>query len=87
MDKKIFFQKCNFNYIYFLLFIISYFIDNIIAYRYQSIDFIKYEKSLIMVNIYVKTFCSFLAFIPFLLRKKCSNKKKEEKIDNDKNRF
>jgi len=85
MSKKIFFQKCNFNYIYFLLYILSYFIDNVIAYRYQSIYYTKYEKSLTMVNIYVKTFCSFLAFIPFLLRKKCSNKKKEEKIDNDKN--
>ena len=76
MDKNIIFQGYNFNYIYFLLFLISYFIIDVIDYRYISKGFMNFEKSIIMLDIYIKTFSLFLAFIPFLIQGKCSNKKK-----------
>jgi len=90
MEKKIILQKLNWNYIYFLLYIITIVIQFCILYNTSNIlpqDKLKeityYYASTQMLNTYISLLSYFIAIIPFLITKKYTNKPKEnEKIDN-----
>ena len=88
MAKKIIFQKCNFNNIYFLFYFIISFINHLIERNLFSLKeesnknnskFNKYLPSKMLNNIYLANISDFLAIIPHLIRKKLL-KKKQEKI-------
>ena len=77
MDKKIIFQKCSFNFIYFVLYFVMFFIDinldyiNIYNYNEEN------QKNLPYYNIssrllftYMSILSNFLATIPYLIKKK-----------------
>ena len=96
MKKKIIFQGCNFNYIYFLLYIIAYIIMLIIDYYLDPKKFIKSEEinfknyiSKEIIDIYSFNLSDFIAIIPYFIRKKLSQSnneiKNEEKNNNDEN--
>ena len=87
MNKKIIFQKCHFNNIYFLLYIIMDCIDFFIEYKlYPDKTEIKepvskyYLAIQILINLYIYNISDFLAIIPYLIRKKLL-KKKEENVN------
>ena len=90
MAKKIIFQKCHFNNIYFLFFTITVFIDNYIE-NYLSPDESKlkdtesnyYLPMQILNYLYISNVSDLLAIIPYFIRKKLV--KKEENIINVKN--
>ena len=88
MAKKIIFQKCNFNNIYFLFYFIISFINHLIERHLFSLKeesnknnskFNKYLPAKMLNNIYIANISDFLAIIPHLIRKKLL-KKKQEKI-------
>ena len=88
MSKKIIFQKCNFNNIYFLFYFIISFINHLIERNLFSIKeesnknnskFNKFLPAKMLNNIYIANISDFLAIIPHLIRKKLL-KKKQEKI-------
>ena len=88
MAKKIIFQKCNFNNIYFLFYFIISFINHLIERNLFSLKeesnknnskFNKYLPAKMLNNIYIANISDFLAIIPHLIRKKLL-KKKQEKI-------
>ena len=96
MKKKIIFQGCNFNYIYFLLYIIAYIIMLIIDYYLDPKKFIKSEEinfknyiSKEIIDIYSFNLSDFIAIIPYFIRKKLSQSnneiKNEEKNNTDEN--
>ena len=92
MSKKIIFQKCNFNNIYFLCYIVAYFIDIFIEHNLESelSEKLKnYLSAKILDNLYIYNVSDFLAIIPFLIRKRLVNKKEDiitnKKIEDDKN--
>ena len=88
MSKKIIFQKCNYNNIYFLFYLIISFINLLIEYylcsnieestKNNSVSNL-YLPAKILNNLYIANLSDFLAIIPHLIRKKLL-KKKQEKI-------
>ena len=83
MAKKIIFQKCNFNTIYFLFYIIAGIIESIIKYYYHPSlwdDTGKNEKYLLPFRIlvlYASNLSDFLTLIPYFIRKKLLKSNKE----------
>ena len=84
MAKKIIFQKCNFNNIYFLFYFIISFINHLIERNLFSIKeesnknnskFNKYLPAKILNNLYIANLSDFLAIIPHLIRKRLLWKK------------
>ena len=90
MSKKIIFQKCNFNTIYFLFYIIAGIIENIIKYKYHPIiweelepnDKVKYFLPYKILLLYASNISDFLVIIPYFISKKLLNTNKE--IDKSK---
>ena len=87
MSKKIIFQKCNFNYIYFLLYIIMQFANIFIEYKFElkkeevNVSPDKYFLPAQIINdFYIHNISDFLAIIPYFIRKKIL-KKKEKNIN------
>ena len=87
MAKKIIFQKCNFNNIYFLFYIISAILSIIIQYNNYPLlwsgdipDKKIYIISYRFLLLYTSNISDFLALIPYLIHKKLS--KFNKKIDN-----
>ena len=88
-SKTIIFQKCDLNYIYFLLYTISYIIIIVIEDNlYLDEDFIEkenkekthyYSMALEILNLYIANMSNFLAIIPYFIRKKLSR----ENIDDN----
>ena len=92
MDKKIIFQKCNFNYIYFLFYFLTTVIMSIIDY-YLNPENIKGENkkkskydyiNKQILEVFIFNISDFFAIIPFLISKKLTvsnnnDNKKEEK--------
>ena len=82
MNKKIIFQKCNFNTIYFLLYIIFGIIDNIIKYnnhpnfwnKSRDDSENKISLSYRLLLLYTSNISDFLAFIPYLIHKNYQGK-------------
>ena len=91
MKKKIFFQKCNFNYIFFLLYILVFFLNSYIGFdnypdKFKKIDpkdMKYYYLPLQILHLYTVNLSNFLAIIPYLIRKRLL-RKKEEKIEEEK---
>ena len=91
MRKKIIFQKCKFNNIYFLFMIIINFVDLLIEYKlFKTEDEFKtinkkenifYLATRILVTLYINNISDFLAIIPHLISKRLL-KKKQEAITN-----
>ena len=87
MSKKIFFQKCNFNIIYYIFYLIAGVIDIIIKYNYYPIAFVqnkekdaKYYLSFSILMLYASNISDFLSIIPYFIRKKkLKNNKENEK--------
>ena len=87
MSKKIFFQKCNFNTIYYLFYIILGIIDFIIKYNYILIIYrhikengVKIILSTTIIKLYLSNISDFLFVIPYFIRKKkLKNNKENEK--------
>ena len=85
MSKKIIIQKCNFNTIYFLFYIISGIIENIIKYKYHPTtweepepnDKVKYFLPYRILLLYASNLSDFLAIIPYFIRKKLLKSNKE----------
>ena len=87
MSKKIIFQKCNFNYIYFLLYIIMQFANIFIEYNFEPKEDEVNESpdkyflpEQIINDFYIHNISDFLAIIPYFIRKKIL-KKKEKNIN------
>ena len=95
MGKKIIFQKCNFNNIYFLLYIVMAFINHFIEYKlYPDDDEVNESPNKyllptrIIYELYIYNLSDFLAIIPYFIRKKLLKKKEENiniKIDDTDN--
>ena len=91
MGKKIIFQKCNFNYIYFLFNIIMTFINLLIEYKLypgeeseldESED--KYFLPIQILNyLYTYNISDFIAVIPYLIRKRILKKKELNIFDTN----
>jgi hypothetical protein len=86
MSKKIIFQKCNINNIYFLFYAIISFINIFIEYNFKLFEEgsnknILYLPVKILLDIYIQNLSDFLAIIPHLIRKRLL-KKKQEKISS-----
>ena len=86
MNKKIIFQKCNFNNIYFLFYIIMNFINLLIEYELYPNNIevkesaSKYFLAIQIINfLYIHNISDFLAIIPYFIRKKLLKKKEENK--------
>ena len=85
MNKKIIFQKCNFNYIYLLLYIIAYTIMEILNCCTDIEDYLEknqdknkgnhFELSKQIIITYSSNIADFLAIIPYFIRKKLLKKK------------
>ena len=96
MKKKIIFQKCQFNYFYFLLYILTYVIWLIIEHYLDlsKIESDKKEKFYFYINkeileIYALNISDFIAIIPYFISKKISqsnNNKKEDRSIEDENK-
>ena len=91
MNKKIIFQKCNFNTIYFLLYIIFGIIDNIIKYnnhpnfwnKSRDDSENKISLSYRLLLLYTSNISDFLAFIPYLIHKKLSRENRNiDKVES-----
>ena len=96
MKDKIIFQKCNYNNIYFLIYIIMYFVNIIIAYNLElsvlsniKESYLKnaYLASSMFDNFYIYNVCDFLAIIPYFIMKILLKKKKKiiEDINDENN--
>ena len=87
MSKKIFFQKCNFNIIYYIFYLIAGVIDTTIKYNYYPIAFeqnkekdAKHYLSFSILMLYASNISDFLSIIPYFIRKKkLKNNKENEK--------
>ena len=82
MTKKIIFQKCNINNIYFLFYIIIDFLHIFIEYslypKTPDSNEIMHKyilPTLIIFHLYIQNLSDFLAIIPYLIRKKILKKK------------
>ena len=91
LNKKIFFQKCSYNNIYFLFYILVTIADLII--KYKTLPYLWKEKGLNkkdfylanqLLFLYIKNSADFLAIIPYLIMKKLSKEKKEIKEEEKK---
>ena len=90
MSKKIIFQKCNFNTIYFLFYIIAGIIESLIKYCYHPLfwkdlgesDKAHYFLYYRILVLYASNISDFLALIPYFIRKKILKNNKE--IDKSK---
>ena len=92
MDKKIICQKCNFNYIYFLLYFLTTVIISIID-NYLEPDSIKekkYNNKYVCINhqileVFIFNISDFLAIIPYFISKKLtlSNNEDNKKEERD----
>ena len=89
-NKKIFFQKCSFNNIYFLLYILIAIAELLIKYKthpYQWDEKGINKKDYFLANkilfVYISNLADFLAIIPFLIMKKLSKEKNE--IEEERN--
>ena len=87
MNKIIIFQKCNWNNIYFLLYIIMFFINLFIESFNYSIDLevedsekYKYNLSQTILNLYLLNLSDFIAIIPYFIRKKLLRKKEKPEV-------
>ena len=84
MNKKIIFQKCTFDYIYFLLYIIVYALIKILDYFIVIGDYPKenpnkngnnhFHLALQLLIAYSSNISDFLAIIPYFIRKKLLKK-------------
>ena len=80
MNKKIIFQKCTFDYIYFLLYTIASSIMNILYHfsvtednpkeNLDKNDYNHFELSKQLLITYSSNIADFLAIIPYFIRKK-----------------
>ena len=89
-NKKIFFQKCSFNNIYFLLYILIAIAELLIKYKthpYQWDEKGINKKDYFLANkilfVYISNLADFLAIIPYLIMKKLSKEKTE--IEEERN--
>ena len=90
MKKKIIFQKCHFNYIYFLIYILAYIITLIIdnflvivdANKNESDNYFYYINREIL-ELYSFNLADFIAIIPYLIRKKLSQSNNDNKKEED----
>ena len=90
MSKKIFFQKCNFNVIYFIFYIITGIIDSIIKNFYHSSFDKKMKKKVFFLPfgillLYISNIPDLLVLIPYFIRKKKlknNNEMEKSKISN-----
>ena len=94
MKKKIIFQKCNLNSIYFLSYILAYIISifiNYFLYENEPIEIYSEAFNFFiargMLEIYCINLSDFIAIIPYFIRKKLvqsdhNNKKYERKRKN-----
>ena len=87
MGKKIIFQRCQFNNIYFLLYIIMDFLNHLIEYKLSPNDNETNESaskyflpSQILILFYIGNISDFLAIIPYFIRNR-SLKKEEENFN------
>ena len=89
MSKKIIFQKCNFNNIYFLFYIISRIIQYIVEYYFKS-EYLKvdsekkYSSSNRMLSQYFYAISDLLSFIPYLISNRLSKNKKRNLLFENK---
>ena len=92
MSKKIIFQKCNFNDLYFLFYIIIDFLHLFIGYNLYSKELNSPDDkdntipkyilpTLIIFHLYTYNISDFLAIIPFFIRKRLL--KRKERIITD----
>ena len=89
MAEKIIFQKCNFNNIYFLLYIIMFLINLFIeSYNFpidSKMDISENDTinlSTQILKLYISNLSDFIAVIPYFIRKKLL-RKREENIKSD----
>ena len=81
MQRKIFFQKCNFNYIFFVLYILVFFLNIYIGFDNYAEKFgieqkkEEYYLPLQIMHLYISNLSNFLAIIPYLIRKRIIRKK------------
>ena len=90
MGKKIFFQKCNFNYIFFVFYMVFFFLNTYIGYDNYPEKFPEVEAGndnyylpLQILHLYITNLSNFLAIIPYFIRKRII-RKKEENIEDSK---
>ena len=91
MRKKIIFQKCNYNNIFFLLNIIMTFINFMIEYHLypeesevDENEYYKYNLPIQMINyLYTYNISDFIAVIPYLIRKRILKKKELNIFDTN----
>ena len=88
MKKKIIFQKCNINYIYFFLYILAYIISLIIDHHLELREFndndpdnIYFFINIDILEIYTFNLADFFVIIPHFIIKKLS--RSEQIIDNN----
>ena len=81
MDKKIIFQKCHLNNLYFLFYIIFAFINVLIDYNFFKDEDNSSLPKKILTNLYIPNLSDFFAIIPYLIRKRLV-KKKEGNIND-----
>ena len=97
MKKKIIFQKCNFNYIYFLFYILTYIvtlvIDNFLEpeeiqandSKNEGYDIFYYRINVAIIDIFSLNVSDFIAIIPYLIRKKLSQSNNNNDDNNNNN--
>ena len=78
MNKKVIFQKCNINYIYFLLYLISYALTFVIGSFVDKDEFLKadyinkednhFYLSYKLFQIYISNISDFMSIIPLFIR-------------------
>ena len=97
MKKKIFFQKCNFNYIYFLFYILTYIvtlaIENFLEpeeiqandSKNEGYDIFYYRINVTIKDIFSLNVSDFIAIIPYLIRKKLSQSNNNNDDNNNNN--
>ena len=89
MERKIFFQKCNFNYIFFLFYSLAFLVNTFIGIDNDPWNLLElqlptgkyYFLQLQILHIYTTILSNFLAVIPYLIRKRII-RKNEENIED-----
>ena len=90
MQRKIFFQKCNYNYIFFVFYILVYFLNSYFGFdnypekfeeEIPSSELSKYYLPLQIIHFYTANFSDFLAIIPYFIRKRILRKNEENNED------
>jgi len=97
MKKKIVFQKCNFNYIYFLFYILTYIVTFAIDHflepdeikendsKNKDYDKFYYTISKEILEIFSLNLSSFIGIIPYLIRQKLLQNENDNNDKNDNN--